>query len=108
MNLYSLTEQVLQGSVLIAFPIAIFAGIVAFVSPCVLPLVPAYFAYVTGLSGAEIVLHLTEWKEFRAIDPTKAKELVARANIIDGRNALDRDAWERAGWHFRALGRTTR
>ena len=54
MNLYSLTEQVLQGSVLIAFPIAIFAGIVAFISPCVLPLVPAYLAYVTGLGGAEI------------------------------------------------------
>ena len=60
------------------------------------------------LDKAEIVLHLTEWKEFRAIDPTKAKALVARANIIDGRNALDHEAWERAGWHFRALGRTTR
>ena len=60
------------------------------------------------LDKAEIVLHLTEWKEFRAIDPTKAKALVTRANIIDGRNALDREAWERAGWHFRALGRTTR
>jgi UDPglucose 6-dehydrogenase len=60
------------------------------------------------LSGAEIVLHLTEWKEFRTIDPTKAKTLVARANIIDGRNALDRELWERAGWHFRALGRSTR
>jgi UDPglucose 6-dehydrogenase len=60
------------------------------------------------LSGAEIVLHLTEWKEFRTIDPIKAKTLVARANIIDGRNALDRELWERAGWHFRALGRSTR
>ncbi|NDA81981.1 MAG: UDP-glucose/GDP-mannose dehydrogenase family protein [Actinobacteria bacterium] len=60
------------------------------------------------LRGAEIVLHLTEWREFRAIDPTSAKGLVARANIIDGRNALDRAAWERAGWHFRALGRATR
>jgi UDPglucose 6-dehydrogenase len=60
------------------------------------------------LSGAEIVLHLTEWKEFRTIDPTNAKSLVARANIIDGRNALDRELWERAGWHFRALGRSTR
>lgn len=54
MNLFSLTEQVLQGSVLLAFPIAVFAGLVAFVSPCVLPLVPAYIAYVSGLSGAEL------------------------------------------------------
>lgn len=55
MTLFSLTEQVLLGSVLLAFPIAIFAGVVAFVSPCVLPLVPAYLAYVSGLSGAELV-----------------------------------------------------
>lgn len=54
MNLFSLSEQVLLGSVLLAFPIAIFAGIVAFISPCVLPLVPAYLAYVSGLSGAEL------------------------------------------------------
>lgn len=54
MNLFSLTDQVLQGSVLLAFPIAIFAGLIAFISPCVLPLVPAYLAYVTGLSGTEL------------------------------------------------------
>lgn len=54
MTLFGLTEQVLQGSVLLAFPIAIFAGLVAFVSPCVLPLVPAYLAYVSGLSGSEL------------------------------------------------------
>ena len=47
----SLTEQVLNGSVLISFPIAIVAGIVAFLSPCVLPLVPAYLSYITGLTG---------------------------------------------------------
>ncbi len=50
----SLSEQVLNGSVLIAFPIAVVAGIVAFLSPCVLPLVPAYLSYVTGLTGLEL------------------------------------------------------
>lgn len=60
------------------------------------------------LTGAEIVLHLTEWKEFRALDPIKVKSLVARPNIIDGRNSLDKAAWESAGWHFRGLGRATR
>jgi len=50
----SLTEQVLNGSVLISFPIAIVAGIVAFLSPCVLPLVPAYLSYITGLTGLEL------------------------------------------------------
>ena len=50
----SLTEQVLNGSVLLSFPIAVVAGIVAFLSPCVLPLVPAYLSYVTGLTGVEL------------------------------------------------------
>lgn len=54
MTLFTLANQILQGSVLLAFPIAIFAGLVAFVSPCVLPLVPAYLAYVSGLSGAQL------------------------------------------------------
>ena len=50
----SLTEQVLNGSVLLSFPIAIVAGLVAFLSPCVLPLVPAYLSYITGLTGLEL------------------------------------------------------
>jgi len=58
------------------------------------------------LKDAEIVLHLTEWKIYREIDPTKVKAIVKNAIMIDGRNALDRDIWQRAGWKFRALGRT--
>jgi UDPglucose 6-dehydrogenase len=57
------------------------------------------------LEGADLVLHLTEWKIYREIDPTKVKALVKNATIIDGRNALDRDKWISAGWKFRALGR---
>ena len=59
-----------------------------------------------ALKDAEIVLHLTEWKIYREIDPVKAKSLVAKPIIIDGRNALDRKKWKDAGWHFRALGVT--
>jgi UDPglucose 6-dehydrogenase len=59
-----------------------------------------------ALKGAEIVLHLTEWKIYRELDPKKVKSLVANPIIIDGRNALDRSAWIAAGWKFRALGRT--
>ena len=55
---------------------------------------------------AEIVLHLTEWKIYREIDPVAIKELVSQAIIIDGRNALDREKWLAAGWKFRALGRS--
>ena len=58
------------------------------------------------LKDAEIVLHLTEWKIYREIDPAQIKKLVQSAIMIDGRNALDRDLWRAAGWKFRALGRT--
>ncbi len=53
---------------------------------------------------AEIILHLTEWRDYREIDPIAIKSRVKAANIIDGRNALDRDRWIQAGWKFRALG----
>jgi len=58
------------------------------------------------LKDAEIVLHLTEWKIYREIDPVKVKSIVKNPIIIDGRNALDRDLWRSAGWKFRALGRS--
>lgn len=47
-------EIALSGSVLLAIPVALLAGLVSFASPCVVPLVPGYLAYVTGLSGADL------------------------------------------------------
>lgn len=47
-------EIVTSGSLLFAIPIAFVAGMVAFLSPCVLPLAPGYVSYVTGLTGAEL------------------------------------------------------
>ena len=55
MNLFSVAETVFDGSLLLAVPIAIAAGFLSFVSPCVLPLVPGYFSYITGLSHTELV-----------------------------------------------------
>lgn len=60
------------------------------------------------ISNADAILHLTEWKSYREIDPTSIKGVVKQAIIIDGRNALDRERWVAAGWKFRALGRATR
>ena len=60
----------------------------------------------TTLKDAEIVLHLTEWKIYREIDPVKVKSIVKNPIVIDGRNALDRELWKSAGWKFRALGRS--
>jgi len=47
-------STVLDGSVALALPVAAAAGLVSFLSPCVLPLVPGYLSYVTGLAGADL------------------------------------------------------
>ncbi|MFF0461138.1 UDP-glucose dehydrogenase family protein [Streptomyces mexicanus] len=57
-----------------------------------------------ALRGAELVLLLTEWRQFRGIDPVWAAGLVARPRIVDGRGVLDAERWTAAGWCFRALG----
>lgn len=56
-------------------------------------------------TGADVVLLLTEWPEFVALDPTAIGEVVAVRTVIDGRNVLDPAAWRAAGWTYRGLGR---
>jgi cytochrome c-type biogenesis protein len=46
--------QAMTGSMLVAVPIAVVAGAISFFSPCVVPLLPGYLSYVTGLSAAEL------------------------------------------------------
>ncbi|MFF8790546.1 UDP-glucose dehydrogenase family protein [Streptomyces sp. NPDC015125] len=58
-----------------------------------------------AVRGADVVLHLTEWREFRELDPATLGEVVAERRILDGRNALDPELWRKAGWTYRALGR---
>jgi UDPglucose 6-dehydrogenase len=58
------------------------------------------------ITNADAILHLTEWKIYRELDPVSLKSKVKTPIIIDGRNALDRDRWIQAGWKFRALGRS--
>lgn len=48
-------QTVLGGSMLLAVPVAVLAGLVSFASPCVLPLVPGYLGYVTGMAGSAAV-----------------------------------------------------
>lgn len=55
--------------------------------------------------GAHAVLHLTEWREFRDLDPEELGAAVDDRRILDGRNALDPDVWRKADWTYRALGR---
>ncbi len=58
------------------------------------------------VKGADAILHLTEWKEYRELDPAVIGQLVRSKFLIDGRNALDREKWRAAGWRVHALGRT--
>ena len=60
---------------------------------------------VEACRDADLVLHLTEWKEFRTITPADLDGVVRRPQLFDGRNVLDLDAWRSAGWTARALGR---
>lgn len=58
------------------------------------------------VKGADAILHLTEWREYRELDPAVIGQLVKGKFLLDGRNALDRNLWRAAGWRVRALGRT--
>jgi UDPglucose 6-dehydrogenase len=55
--------------------------------------------------GADIVLHLTEWQEFRELDPHALATGVSERTILDARNCLDAAKWRTAGWLYRGLGR---
>ncbi|MET3636795.1 MULTISPECIES: UDP-glucose dehydrogenase family protein [Curtobacterium] len=58
-----------------------------------------------ALRDADLVLVLTEWAEFRELDPRVVADLVAAPVVLDGRNCLDRDAWTAAGFTVRGMGR---
>jgi UDPglucose 6-dehydrogenase len=58
-------------------------------------------------TDADVVLHLTEWKQLHEIDPAKLAVIVANPIVIDGRNTLDPALWCSAGRVYRALGRPT-
>ena len=60
---------------------------------------------MAALSGADLVVLGTEWREYRELDPAAAAAQVRSPRIIDGRNTLDPIAWRSAGWTYRALGR---
>ena len=59
----------------------------------------------TALAGADLVVLATEWRQFVDLDPAKIGPLVRTRTIVDGRNALDREAWSAAGWKHVGIGR---
>ncbi len=57
------------------------------------------------VSGAEVMVLVTEWDEYRHLDPAAVLPLVASPNVIDARNSYDPARWRAAGWTYRGLGR---
>ncbi len=60
---------------------------------------------VAAARDADLLMHLTEWREFREVDPAEIGALVRRKVVLDGRNCLDLRAWRAAGWIARGVGR---
>ena len=58
-----------------------------------------------ALHQADAVALVTEWDQYRALDPVEVGELVREKLMIDGRNVLDPHAWRSAGWTYRGMGR---
>ena len=60
---------------------------------------------IDAAKGADVVLLLTEWREYRDLDPAELSPHVAARHVVDARNALDPARWRAAGWTYRGLGR---
>lgn len=58
-----------------------------------------------AVANSDLILHLTEWNEYRNIDVAEISSKVRAKNIIDGRNVLDKQTWANAGWHITYLGK---
>ena len=58
-----------------------------------------------ALRGADATVLVTEWPEYRSLDPVAVGELVESKLVLDGRNVLDPKVWRAAGWTYRGMGR---
>jgi UDPglucose 6-dehydrogenase len=56
-------------------------------------------------AGADVVMILTEWKQFVAVEPAALATVVRKPSVIDGRNCLNPTTWRQAGWTYRGIGR---
>lgn len=74
-------------------------------SPKLFPTLRYTDSAAEAMRGANIVLILTEWTQFREADPRDFDSVVRAKIILDGRNCLDTHRWANAGWTFRGAGR---
>jgi UDPglucose 6-dehydrogenase len=59
-----------------------------------------------ALRDADLAVLVTEWREYRDLEPAAVTALMAEPRIIDARNVLDPAAWRAAGFAYRGLGRS--
>ncbi len=64
---FGVADTVTSGSLLLAIPLAFAAGLISFLSPCVLPLVPGYLSYITGVAGARATVKREDVSRSRAL-----------------------------------------
>ncbi|MHA7303409.1 UDP-glucose dehydrogenase family protein [Pseudarthrobacter sp. MDT1-22] len=60
---------------------------------------------VTAVLDADALLLLTEWQEYRDLDPYELAGSMSQPRVLDGRNVLNAEKWRAAGWTYRGLGR---
>ena len=63
---------------------------------------------VEAITGADAIIVVTEWDEYRQLDPAEVLALASGSLVIDGRNCLDPSVWRDAGWQYRSMGRPDR
>ena len=63
---------------------------------------------IKACEAADVVLHLTEWTEYRELDPLELASVVRTPCLLDGRNVFPLSQWRAAGWTVRSLGGTAR
>jgi UDPglucose 6-dehydrogenase len=63
---------------------------------------------VEAVTGVEAIIVVTEWDEYKELDPAVVLGLANGSLLIDGRNCLDAAAWRGAGWEYRSMGRPDR
>ena len=56
-------------------------------------------------AGADVLVVLTEWKEFAEVDPQEVGQCLKAKMVVDGRNLLNRDSWQAAGFTYKGVGR---